>query len=163
MNEIDIRNESIVESVFSVIFSEGKKEVDLSLMDKISLCPSLFSKKKPKILAFSYFNRLIKVFEIEENMILVFCLYFLKLKGLIKIGELNIHKSILACLYLALKYSADNLYPTVYYAKSAGIPLTELISVEEEVLKCLDYKLFVDNFKPSKEDYDLIKKILDEK
>ena len=64
----------------------------------------------------------------------------------------NIHRIILGCLLLAIKYNEDLYYTNEEYAKIGGVSLEELNHLEYFTFLLLDFNLFIS--------YDLYQKYL---
>ena len=55
----------------------------------------------------------------------------------------NIHRIILGCLLLAIKYNEDVYFTNEQYAKIGGVPLKEINDLESYSIDFLDYNLFI--------------------
>ena len=55
----------------------------------------------------------------------------------------NIHRIILGCLLLAIKYNEDVYFTNEHYAKVGGISLEELNHLENFSFQFLNYNLYV--------------------
>ena len=55
----------------------------------------------------------------------------------------NIHRIILGCLLLAIKYNEDIYFTNEHYAKIGGVPLEELNKLEFYSIEFLDFNLYV--------------------
>eukprot|EP01094_Clydonella_sp_ATCC50884_P012933 TRINITY_DN23221_c0_g1_i1.p1 TRINITY_DN23221_c0_g1~~TRINITY_DN23221_c0_g1_i1.p1 ORF type:complete len:193 (-),score=54.95 TRINITY_DN23221_c0_g1_i1:269-847(-) len=56
----------------------------------------------------------------------------------------NIHRVVLACLVVAIKYNDDRFCSNAYYAKVGGVPPRELNRLEVTLLSLLNFDLYVD-------------------
>ena len=55
----------------------------------------------------------------------------------------NIHRLILGCLILAIKYNEDFYYNNEYYAKVGGVTLDELNILEYKSFQLIEFNLFI--------------------
>ena len=55
----------------------------------------------------------------------------------------NIHRIILGCLLLAIKYNEDIYFTNEQYAKIGGVTLQEINDLESFSIDLLDYNLFI--------------------
>ncbi|CAD8195477.1 unnamed protein product [Paramecium pentaurelia] len=102
--------------------------------------------KKPQITIYKYIER-IKMFSYCSNECFILALIYID-----KVQERNqdvvinsycVHRFLLACILLSIKYNDDDYYKNDYYARVGGVTLQELNSLEKELLTLLDYQLFV--------------------
>ncbi|CAD8189842.1 unnamed protein product [Paramecium octaurelia] len=102
--------------------------------------------KKPQITIYKYIER-IKMYSYCSNECFVLALIYID-----KVQERNqdvvinshcVHRFLLACILLSIKYNDDDYYKNDYYARVGGVTLQELNQLERELLTLLDYQLFV--------------------
>ena len=55
----------------------------------------------------------------------------------------NIHRLILGCLILAIKYNEDIYFNNEYYAKVGGVSLKEMNTLELTSFELIDHNLFI--------------------
>ena len=55
----------------------------------------------------------------------------------------NIHRLLFIAIISAIKYNEDECYTNSYYAKVGGISLSEINRLEFDLLKLIQYSLFV--------------------
>lgn len=68
----------------------------------------------------------------------------------------NVHRLFLTALVLAIKFLDEPIYDNLFYARVGGLgSLREMNTLEAEMLRLLDFRVFV-----SDEEYDYIKSIL---
>eukprot|EP01034_Spumella_vulgaris_P030677 gene30677-37928_t len=56
---------------------------------------------------------------------------------------LNVHRLLITCVMLSAKYHDDLFYNNAYYAKLGGLTLPELNFLETDLLRLLDFSLFI--------------------
>ena len=115
-----------------------------------------FSSSIPPKVTLQYFlDRIKRYSEIEKSTLLIILIYVDRMcvtSGII-LNPHNIHRLILGCLILAIKYNEDTYFNNEYYAKVGGISLKDLNALEEISFELIDYNLFVSE--------DIYKKYLD--
>ena len=55
------------------------------------------------------------------------------------------HRIILCCIIIAIKYNEDSYYANDYYAKVGGVSTEELRRLEYYFIQAIDFDLYVDN------------------
>ena len=75
-------------------------------------------------------------------MILIYADRMCTNSGII-LNPYNIHRIILGCLLLAIKYNEDIYFTNAHYAKVGGISLQELNFLENSSFKLLDFNLYI--------------------
>lgn len=101
----------------------------------------------PSISLSDYLIRIISYTNIETSTLISSLVYIDRFcsNGCIKISYYNIHTILFISLYLSIKYNEDNLYEDVYYAKVAGLPLSEVTRLSLVFMAIIDYKLYINN------------------
>merc|ERR1712070_314531 len=61
----------------------------------------------------------------------------------LELSILNIHRILITSIMIAAKYNDDIFYNNTFYAKIGGLPVSELNALEVEVLRFLNFKLYV--------------------
>ena len=114
-----------------------------------------FSTKSPSNVTLQYFfGRIKKYTKIEKSTLISILIYADRMcttSGII-LNPHNIHRIILGCLLLAIKYNEDLYYTNEEYAKIGGVSLEELNHLEYFTFLLLDFNLFIS--------YDLYQKYL---
>eukprot|EP01105_Mastigella_eilhardi_P019026 TRINITY_DN445_c0_g1_i1.p1 TRINITY_DN445_c0_g1~~TRINITY_DN445_c0_g1_i1.p1 ORF type:complete len:245 (+),score=106.46 TRINITY_DN445_c0_g1_i1:33-737(+) len=59
------------------------------------------------------------------------------------ITDANVHRVVLACLVIALKFFEDHFYTNAFYARVGGVPVEELNALEVALLSMLQFSLFI--------------------
>lgn len=115
-----------------------------------------FSRPSPSKVTMQYFfGRIKRYSEIENSTLIIILIYVDRMcitSGII-LNPHNIHRLILGCLILAIKYNEDVYFNNEYYAKVGGISLKEMNNLEEISFELIDYNLFISD--------DIYKKYLD--
>ena len=94
-----------------------------------------------------YINRIIKYFKCSDSFIILALIYINRLHQLspnIKINNnYSFHKLLTTSCVISCKFLEDCHFNNSFYAKIAGISLTEFNILEIEMLQKLDYNLYV--------------------
>ena len=105
-----------------------------------------FSKKSPsKVTLQYYFQRIKKYAKIEKSTLIIILIYADRIcttSGII-LNPHNIHKIILGCLLLAIKYNEDVYFTNEHYAKVGGVSIEELNNLEYFSIQLLNFDLFI--------------------
>ena len=131
-----------LESVISQILSEISNqncELEFNPDDP-------FSRENPSKVSLKYFfGRIKKYSQIDESTIIIILIYIDRMcitSGII-LNPRNIHRLILGCLILAIKYNEDFYYNNEYYAKIGGLPLDEFNVLEYHSIQLIEYNLYI--------------------
>ena len=122
------------------IISENKK------MKKQKKENSPFSREHaPKISLFDYLLRIQKYSGIENSTLILSLIYIDRIcskKGIV-LTKYNIHRLLFTAILISIKYNEDVIYDNSFFSKIGGITLHELVVLENEFLKIIDFELFV--------------------
>ena len=151
--EVDyIQASNIVIDIVSEILDEIVKENENTKIndndeDHLTLIQDFFCKKQPQISINKYLKRFMKYSKPEPSTIIITLIYIDKIceSSNLQLTMLNIHRLLLACMVVALKYNEDDYYSNEYYAKVGGISLKELNQLEYNILILLDFNVFIDD------------------
>ena len=92
-----------------------------------------------------FFGRIKKYTKIEKSTLIIILIYADRIcttSGII-LNPYNIHRIILGCLLLAIKYNEDIYFTNEQYAKVGGITLEELNYLEYFSFQLLDFNLYI--------------------
>ena len=105
-----------------------------------------FSKQIPSKVGLQYFlGRIIRYSQIEKSTLITILIYVDRMcitSGII-LNPHNIHRLILGCLILAIKYNEDIYFNNEYYAKVGGVSLKEMNNLELTSFELIDHNLFI--------------------
>lgn len=100
----------------------------------------------PAISVEDYLTRLMKYFKCGPSCLVLASVYIHRLldtKPDFVLGELTVHRLILAALTVAAKVHDDTYHPNSWYAKAGGITNQELNILEAELLGLLEWRVRV--------------------
>ena len=105
-----------------------------------------FSTKSPSKVTLQYFfGRIKKYTKIEKSTLIIILIYADRMcttSGII-LNPHNIHRIILGCLLLAIKYNEDLYFTNEQYAKVGGVTVQELNDLESYSIQLLNFNLFI--------------------
>ena len=105
-----------------------------------------FSIMTPPNVKLQYFiGRIKKYTKIEKSTLIIILIYADRMcttSGII-LNPFNIHRIILGCLLLAIKYNEDIYFTNEQYAKIGGVSLQELNCLEDFSIQLLNYNLYI--------------------
>ena len=105
-----------------------------------------FSKEIPSKVGLQYFlGRILRYSQIEKSTLISILIYVDRMcitSGII-LNPHNIHRLILGCLILAIKYNEDIYFKNEYYAKVGGVSVKEMNILESTSFELIDHNLFI--------------------
>ena len=130
--------ELIISEILTEISSQNS-EVEFNPEDP-------FSRQNPSKVTLQYFfGRIRRYSQIEKSTLIIILIYIDRVcitSGII-LNPHNIHRIILGCLILAIKYNEDVYYNNEYYAKIGGVPLDEINTLEYKSFELIEQNLFI--------------------
>mgnify|MGYP002626602292 FL=1 len=105
-----------------------------------------FSTKSPSKVSLQYFlGRIKKYTKIEKSTLIIILIYADRMctTSSIILNPHNIHRIILGCLLLAIKYNEDLYFTNEQYAKVGGVSVQELNDLELYSIQLLNFNLFI--------------------
>lgn len=101
---------------------------------------------EPTISIYNYWNLILQRFRCSQECSVIVLIYMYRLKKKnydLIINNLTIHRLILILTLIAIKYNDDIYMNNLYYANNGFIKLKELNRLEVNVLKLLNWKLYI--------------------
>lgn len=108
------------------------------------MATSIFdSSSEPTISILEYLQRLRRYGNFHDSCFILGLIYLDQYvsKLSIVLSKLSIHRLIITCVMLAIKFYDDNFYKNSFYAKLGGITLQEMNRMEIEMLKNINFNL----------------------
>ena len=146
--ESKIKNSELIQSIsdiLSKILEENKKLPNIKeiISKQNKMCFSYNS--IPKISIKDYLERIQEYTCLEQNTLILSLIYIDRLCeiGKIILTYYNIHKILFGAILIAIKYNEDNFYDNKYYAKIAGVKISELKLMELNFIRFIDYQMYV--------------------
>jgi len=148
-----------INKILSIVIEENKtlknyKEKVLSQRDM-----SFTSYKKPSLSIKDYLFRIQNYTEAEDNTIIIALMYIDRLSDIssILLTPFNVHRILFVSILLAIKYNEDICFGFDFYAKLAGMPISDLKKMERDFVYLIKFKFFID-----KEEFENYKSYIDE-
>ena len=134
----------VISEILDEIIIENETNIEKTNYDE--LLSAFLSKKPPVISINKYLHRFMKYSKLEPSTILIALIYIDRICEVsnLQLNSYNIHRLLLACLVISIKYNEDDYYSNEYYAKVGGISLKELNVLEYTILIFLNFELFID-------------------
>lgn len=153
------QNQCLASSSCSIAFIKVVSETLLAVIEECKRLPlysDLAQEQKslpfyfqvpPLISVCKYIIRIVHNTNISQSTLIIALIYLDRLfrEHNVIIDEYTVHRLIIGSILLALKYNEDLVYTQSYYARVAGVLKKEIILIETQILKTMDYKLYVDN------------------
>ena len=148
-----------INKILNIVLEENKnlknyKEKVLSQRDM-----SFTSYKKPSLSIKDYLFRIQNYTEAEDNTIIIALMYIDRLSDIssILLTPFNVHRILFVSILLAIKYNEDICFGFDFYAKIAGMPISDLKKMERDFVYLIKFKFFID-----KEEFENYKSYIDE-
>jgi hypothetical protein len=141
----------IVADILEEIVKDNEKnnenESNISDSNESAIISVFTSNKTPQISIKKYLTRIMKYSKPETSTVIICLIYIDKIceNSSLQLSIYNIHRIILSCMILALKYNEDDYYSNKYYAKVGGISLKELNELEYNIMVLLQFNFFIDD------------------
>ena len=141
----------IVADILEEIVKDNEKnnenELNRSDSNESAIISVFTSNKTPQISIKKYLTRIMKYSKPETSTVIICLIYIDKIceNSTLQLSIYNIHRIILSCMILALKYNEDDYYSNKYYAKVGGISLKELNELEYNIMVLLQFNFFIDD------------------
>ena len=141
----------IVADILEEIVKDNEKnnenEINKSDSNESAIISVFTSNKTPQISIKKYLTRIMKYSKPETSTVIICLIYIDKIceNSSLQLSIYNIHRIILSCMILALKYNEDDYYSNKYYAKVGGISLKELNELEYNIMVLLQFNFFIDD------------------
>lgn len=136
----------LIDTCSAVLESFLSKALSRSPLQTKSTTTSIFdAKKEPRISIAGYVARFRKFADCSESCYISALVYLDRLIQCTsyEITPLNVHRLYLATMVLSIKFNEDRYYDNEYYAALGGVDSDELRALEAEMMRLLDFKLFI--------------------
>ena len=130
---------------FPKIVSNLFNKITQNNVTKTSVKTIFSLSKKPAISIEKYLLRFIHHSKASTSTLIISIIYFDRIKiENFYITTTSIHRLFLAAFVVALKYNEDKIFLNNFYSLLGGVSMKDLKKLEQEFLKYLDYRLYVD-------------------
>ena len=107
---------------------------------------SFTSYKKPSLSIKDYLFRIQNYTEAEDNTIIIALMYIDRLSDIssVLLTPYNVHRILFVSVLLAIKYNEDICFNFDFYAKIAGMPISDLKKMERDFVYLIKFKFYID-------------------
>lgn len=104
------------------------------------------SKQVPMISIEDYVRRIVQYSEIEVSTLATSLMYIHRLcsNSKIKLTSFNVHKIVFVSIFLSIKFNEDEHFKIDYYSQVAGMSVEEIMILELEFFKLVNFNLFIE-------------------
>lgn len=136
-----------VAKIIKGIIADKKKIIDKYKKILKLQKDSIYSlEESPEMKIDDYLSRLSDHLKMDKSTVIIMLIYIDRLcdKTKLVLTHLNIHQIAAISAMEAMKYNQDEAYALDFYSNVTGIEVNELIDLEFQFLKSLEFKLFVE-------------------
>ena len=128
------------------ILFENKKSKDYCKKISLNQDGHFTFKLRPSIPLFVYLQRILKYVKIELSTLIIAMIYIDRIcREKVFLNEFNIHRIMIIAIYIAYIYNEDKKYDNNYLSLVSGMSKDEIITLEEDFLELIEFKLFVND------------------
>lgn len=147
-NEVLADTVALILEQFCAGGAYGVSPVQRTLPDPTDPAALFFSPAKQTAFTLSFYcRRLVEYTCCSKSCFVVAILYLARLAEacpVFLVNEFNVHRLVCTAVVLAAKWLDDVTYSNEHYAKVAGVQTSgEMTCMENHMLHCLDYRLYV--------------------
>ena len=100
--------------------------------------------KQPSISLFDYLKRILTFIKLDFSTLIIAMIYIDRIcKEKVFLNEFNIHRILVIAIYIAYTYNEDQTFDNDYLSLVSGINKEEMVTLEEDFLELIEFKLFV--------------------
>ena len=145
-----IQNEFNIDFIFSKyllnILSINKKSPDYYEKIKANKDFHFTILMKPGISLLDYLKRITHFLKLDFSTLIIAMIYIDRIcKEKVFLNEFNIHRIMIIAIYIAYIYNEDKKYDNNYLSLVSGMSKDEIITLEEDFLELIEFKLFVND------------------
>ena len=102
-------------------------------------------RKQPKMSFYTYIKRLINLSDSDDHLIIASIILLDRICAISnqKLTHKNVHKLFFLSLMISLKFNCDEVFSDSNFSKISGIPISELIILEQVYLELISYNLYI--------------------
>ena len=145
-----IRNELNIDFIFAKsllnILSENKKFPDYYERIKANKDYHFTILMQPGLPLLDYLRRILHFLKLDFSTLIIAMIYIDRIcKEKVFLNEFNIHRIMIIAIYMAYTYNEDKTYDNNYLSLVSGMSKDEIITLEEDFLELIEFKLFVND------------------
>ena len=132
-------------TVISKLLIQNKKLPNYQKIVK-SQSKMIFSASEvPEIAIDDYLARISFYSKAEDSTFIIALIYIDRIcaNSSIMITEYNVHRILFTSILIGIKYNEDQYFDNNYYGQIAGVPMKELCYLESELLRVIEFNLYI--------------------
>ena len=128
------------------ILSENKQSPDYYSKIKKSQDFHFTILIQPAIPLLDYLRRILNFLKLDFSTLIIALIYIDRIcREKVFLNEFNIHRIMVIAIYIAYTYNEDKTYDNNYLSLVSGMNKNEMVTLEEDFLELIEFKLFVDD------------------
>ena len=101
---------------------------------------------QPGLSLLNYLRRILHFLKLDFSTIIIAMIYIDRIcKEKVFLNEFNIHRIMIIAIYIAYSYNEDKTYDNNYLSLVSGMSKNEILTLEEDFLELIEFKLFVND------------------
>ena len=101
---------------------------------------------QPGLSLLNYLKRILHFLKLDFSTLIIAMIYIDRIcKEKVFLNEFNIHRIMIIAIYIAYIYNEDKKYDNNYLSLVSGMSKDEIITLEEDFLELIEFKLFVND------------------
>ena len=135
-----------INKILSIVLKENQTLKNYKEIVSSQKNMSFTSYKKPSLSIKDYLFRIQNYTEAEDNTIIIALMYIDRLSDIssVLLTPYNVHRILFVSVLLAIKYNEDICFNFDFYAKIAGMPISDLKKMEREFVYLIKFKFYID-------------------
>ena len=99
---------------------------------------------QPAIPLLDYLRRILYFLKLDFSTLIIAMIYIDRIcQEKVFLNEFNIHRIMVIAIYIAYTYNEDKTYDNNYLSLVSGMNKNEIVTLEEDFLELIEFKLFV--------------------
>jgi len=145
-----IQNELNIDFIFAKsllnILSVNKKSPDYYEKIKSNKDFHFTVLMQPGLSLLNYLRRILHFLKLDFSTLIIAMIYIDRIcKEKVFLNEFNIHRIMIIAIYIAYSYNEDKTYDNNYLSLVSGMSKNEILTLEEDFLELIEFKLFVND------------------
>ena len=101
---------------------------------------------QPGLSLLNYLRRILHFLKLDFSTLIIAIIYIDRIcKEKVFLNEFNIHRIMIIAIYIAYSYNEDKTYDNNYLSLVSGMSKNEILTLEEDFLELIEFKLFVND------------------
>ena len=101
---------------------------------------------EPAIPLLDYLRRILNFLKLDFSTLIIAMIYIDRIcRKKVFLNEFNIHRIMVIAIYIAYSYNEDKTFDNNYLSLVSGMNKNEIVTLEEDFLELIEFKLFVND------------------